>query len=255
MAGVHPTIRFVTASWARIEPVRGAYDEGELDRLQHRVRQVRAEGSEPVVVLHAGSLPDWVIARHGWLDPDIGADWGCYVDRVAQRLAAHVHWWAPIRGPLEEAGWYDDHARLALRALLDAHAAAFLHLKRTQGFGGRPPDVGTMASWATWVGDGLRGRAEAQLRRRLGPDAWVSVLATGRLAPPFSLVGELPNGTPALDWIGVEWEGEVSLPAGEVRGADPDGLVACIGRLAAHGKPLLVPGAGAPAGVRLIGVC
>lgn len=254
MVGPHPELRIVTVSWARVEPERGAYQEGEVDALQHEVRAIRAAGQEPLVVLHAGALPDWVIARQGWLDPDIGADWGCFVDRVAQRLAAHVRLWAPIRGPIEEAGWYDDQARVALRALLDAHAAAYLHLRRTQGFGGRPPEVGTLATWATWSGTGLRGRTEAELRRRLGPDAWVAVLATGRLGPPFSLVGELPNGTPALDWVGVEWAGAVELPSGRTIGADPEGRAACVARLSALGKPLYVPGGGVPAGVRVLGV-
>ncbi len=253
MPGAHPDVRIVTASWARIEPVRGGYDEAALDALQHAVRSVRSEGGEPVVVLHAGALPDWVIARHGWLDPDIGADWGCYVDRVAQRVAAHVRWWAPLRGPLEEAHWYEEGARVVLRALLDAHAAAYLHLKRTQGFGGRPPEVGTLATWATWSGEGLRGHVEARMRARLGPDAWVSVLASGRLAPPFSLVGELPNGTAALDWIGVDWAGSVELPSGRVLGPDEAGRAACVARLAAYGKPMLMPGAGALPGVRRVG--
>ncbi len=254
MAGTHPELRIVTVSWARVEPVRGEYREGEIDALQRQVRAVRASGAEPLVVLHAGALPDWVIARQGWLDPDIGADWGCFVDRVAQRLATHVRLWAPLRGPLEEAEWYEGEARIALRALLDAHAAAYLHLKRSQGFGGRAPEVGTLATWATWTGVGLRGRAEAELRGRFGPDAWVAVLASGRLAPPFALVGELPNGTPALDWVGVEWAGAVELPGGRVLGPDPEGRVSCVGRLAALGKPLFVPGAGVPTGVRVLGV-
>jgi hypothetical protein len=255
MAGPHPTIRFVTVSWTRVEPRRGAYDDGELDTLSRAVRAARAEGDEPLVVLHAGALPDWVIARHGWLDPDVGADWGCFVDRVAQRLAAHVRYWSPVRDPFGEAAWYDGEARTALRALLDAHAAAYLHLKRTHGPGGRPPEVGSLLAWATWTGATLRGRAEAELLARWGPNGWVKVLATGRLAPPFALAGELPNGTPALDWIGVEWGGRVDLPSGERREDDPEALAHCIARLAVHGKPLLVPGGGVPRGVRLLGTC
>ncbi|GDX80390.1 hypothetical protein LBMAG42_22010 [Deltaproteobacteria bacterium] len=240
MGSRHATIRVLLCSWARVEPSRGAYDDVELDAIAQRIRLARAEGAEPVVVLHSGALPDWVIARHGWLDPDIIGVWGCYVDRVAQRVGVHVRWWAPLRGPLEEASFYDGEARLALRALLDAHASAYLHLKRTQGFRGEHPEVGTIATWALWTGDGWRGRAAAGLRERLGPDAWISVLASGKLAPPFALVGELSNGTPALDWIGVDWAGVVRFPREELVGSDDEARDLCLQRLTAHGKPLLV---------------
>ena len=208
-----------------------------------------------MLVLHAGALPDWLLAHHGWLDADTLAAWSCYVDRVAQRVAVLVRWWAPLRGPLEEAAAYEGDARPVLRALLDAHAAAWLHLHRSQGYGGQPPAVGTLATWAAWTGDTLRGRAEAELRARFGPDAWVGVLASGRIAPPFGLVGELPNGAPALDWIGVDWLGEVGLP-GERRG---DAAIAArdhtLQRLAGFGKPLLLADGARPAhvGARWVG--
>jgi len=133
--------------------------------------------------------------------------------------------------------------------LLDAHAAAYLHLHRTVGFGGRPPAIGTIATWARWTADTLRGRAEVALRERLGPDAWVGVLATGKLAPPFSLVGELPNGTPALDFIGVDWAGVVALP-GEARVGDDDAARdQTLQRLGGLGKPIFLPSGERPAGV------
>lgn len=245
----HPPARIVTASWARIEPARGAYREVELDTLAANVRAVRAEGAEPIVVLHAGALPDWVIAYGGWLDPDVLAGWGCYVDRVAQRVGVFVRFWAPLRGPLEEAGWYEGEARAAGRTLLDAHAGAYLHLRRSQGFGGHPPEVGTIATWAHWRGTTLRGRAEAELTSRLGPDAWVSVLASGRLAPPFGIFGELPNGTPALDWIGVDWGGEVVFPGGARAGDAEAERDHTLQRLGGYGKPIWLDGGARPANV------
>jgi len=241
--------RLVGVSWARIEPTRGAYAEGALDTLAATLRAVRAAGEEPVVVLHAGALPDWVVETHGWLDPDVLAGWSCYVDRVAQRVGVLVRWWTPIRGPLEEAEVYEGEARLALRTMLDAHAAAFLHLHRSQGHGGQPPQVGTIATWARWTGAGLRGRAEAELRSRLGADAWLGVLATGRLAPPFGLVGDLPTGGPALDWIGVDWGGVVALPEGRRLGEDEAARDLTVQRLGGYGKPMLVDGAAPAAGL------
>ncbi|MSQ03788.1 MAG: hypothetical protein EXR71_18195 [Myxococcales bacterium] len=207
MAKGQPPPAVVAVSWARVEPTRGDYDDGAVDALIATVRGSRAAGAEPLVVLHDGALPDWVIERHGWLDPDVLAAWGCYVDRVAQRAGVHVRRWVPIRGPFQEAGWYDREAAAVLRVLLDVHAIAYLHLHRCQGYGGGAPEVGTLATWgASPVGVLARVR-RALGQRGEGADAWVRVLATGKLAPPFGLFGELPNGTPALDFIGMEWAG------------------------------------------------
>lgn len=235
----------IGTSWARVEPSRGDYDEVELARVRDALRAERAAGRAPMLVLHDGALPDWVIARHGWLDPDVLAGWGCYVDRVAQRCGVHIRYACPIRDPLGEASWYDGEAREALRVLLDAHAVAYLHLHRTQGLGGHPVAVGSIVSWAHWVPAGLRGRVEVELRERLGPSAWLGVLATGKLAPPFSLVGELSNGTPALDWIGLDWQGEVELPGERLVGPAPAALPAVLGRLQPFGKPVCLFGADA----------
>ncbi len=208
MAPAHALHLAVPVAWARVEPRRGAYAEAELDTLGAKLRQLRASGTEPTVVLHAGALPDWVLARRGWLDPTVLADWGCFVDRVAQRVGVHVRRWATFRDPFGEAAWYDGEVRHVLRTLLDAHATAWLHLARTQGTGGKRPDVGVIVRLGAEAPPvGLRQRAARALREAYGEEAWLRVLATGRVSPPFGAFGELPNGTPALDWIGAEWAG------------------------------------------------
>ena len=191
-----PRHRRVTVAWARVEPIRGEYDEEELSGLSGQVRAVRTTGMEPMVVLHDGALPDWVIARHGWLHPDVLASWGCYVDRVAQKLGVHVAAWVPILGMIGEAGWYDGEQRAVLRTLVEAHATAYLHVKRSQGYGGISPAIGM---WEP--GRAARGGFLAK------PAAVARVLATGRWSFPLGLVGELSNGTPALDFVALG-EGE-----------------------------------------------
>lgn len=212
------------ASWARVEPERGRYDDAELAACRRAVLDARKKGLEPVVVAHAGALPDWAIGRGGWLAPDALATWGCYVDRLGGALGELLRWWVGLATPLEEAAWYEDDARRVARILIDAQAAAYLHLRRGPGAGGAPAGVGVLARWG--ADHGLRGA----IADRTGPEALVRVLATGRLGPPFAAFGELPNGTPAVDWIGVDWAG---------RG---EGLARVLARLGAWGLPLVVRG-------------
>ena len=179
--------RRLEVPWARVEPRRGDYDEAELARLNLTLRAV-APG-DTVVVLHAGCLPDWVIARGGWLDPDAVASFGCYVDRVAQAVGVLVARWATFACFFDEVEAYESEAPRVARVLLDAHATAYLHLRRTQGKGGKSPQVGLIEEWTT-----SRARERAALLR---------VLTTGKLHPPFGRFGELPNGSAALDFVGV----------------------------------------------------
>ncbi len=180
----------VGVSWSRVERARGEYDADELAALSRSLRERRAEGGEPVVVLHAGALPDWSIARGGWLDPDVLAGWSCYVDRVAQAVGVHVGFYLTFDGLLAEASWYEADAPRVARTLVEAHAAAYLHLRRSSGAGGRHPEVGVMEGGA---GAGARPPPVAPLLR---------VLASGRWHRPFGWLGELPNGTPCLDFVG-----------------------------------------------------
>ena len=244
------------AAWARVEPERGRYDDGELERGRAALIAARKRGVEPVVCAHAGALPDWQIAREGWVDPDVAAGWGCYIDRLAHAYGELVRVWVSMWEPLAEAAWYDEERALVARTLLDALATAYLHLKRAPGTAGKPPWIAVVERFASWQeGEGqrlpaalrVRSRLDAALRGRLGPEALVAVLATGRLQPPFGTMGELPNGTPAVDVIGVRWEGGRRVTDGERSGGDdPDALQATLDRVWKHARPLLL--VGGPAG-------
>ena len=256
-AALRPLV-LLPASWALVEPERGRYDDAELDRCRKAVSSARKAGLEPMIVAHQGALPDWQLAREGWMDPDAGAGWGCYVDRLARAFGELVRYWISMWEPLEEAAAYDAERAVVGRALLDHAATAYLHLKRAPGTAGRPPWVGVVERCADWQEPrragplpSVRGRLDAATRSRLGPEALFRVLATGRLAPPFAPVGELPNGTPALDFAGVSWAGGRSVtddtPTGD---AAPEALPQLLLRLGEHARPLLLVGAPAGAGAR-----
>ncbi len=178
-------------SWARVEPERGDYAVAELAELGGRLRGDRAAGLDPVLVLHGGALPDWQLARGGWVDPGALAAWSCLVDRVAQAVGVHVGHYLVMDDLLREAWWHDGDAAAVARVLIEAHATAYLHLRRSSGPGGRPPLVGT------WV---RRGPDPARrLEERL-----LAVLASGRWKAPFGRMGELPNGTACLDLVATD---------------------------------------------------
>ena len=141
------------------------------------------------VVVHSGALPDWQIARGGWADPDVLANWGCWIDRLGRALLEAVDGWFALWDPLGEAACYDRDARRIGRVLLDAQAVARLELHRGSGAGPLP------------VGAVLKG--PAGLRERWAARTWVESAASGKLRPPWALAGELSNGTGALDVLGL----------------------------------------------------
>lgn len=231
------------ASWAAAEPERGRFDTGLFERGRRLLHRARRRGVEPVVCLHRGALPDWQLARDGWLDPDAPAAWGCFADKLAYAWGEQLRWWITFWEPLEEAAWYDDERARVARLLLDAQATAYLHLRRGPGPGGRPAQVGLVESWAAWREGGVRGRLESALRAHLGPDALAKVLFTGRLAPPFAPVGELPNGTPALDWLGVRWRGVLRVgDRARLEGDGAEELADTLDRLWAYSRALVLVG-------------
>jgi hypothetical protein len=201
------------ASWARGEPERGAYAEAELLGWRRAAAAARRRGAEVWVVAHAGALPDWQIARGGWLDPDALANWGCWVDRLAHTLTEVVAGWFGLWDPLGEAAWYGADARRVARLLLDAQAAAHLQLHR--GSGALARQVGVALTLAPPAIDGVRGRA-LLVTHLMVSEAWVRAATTGRVGPPFALTGELPNGTGAVDVVGIVGDGRAGrLGAGK----------------------------------------
>ena len=129
-----------------------------------------------------------------------------WVDWLARGTAELVRYWFSFHGLLREAAWSLHRAPEVARLLIDAHAHARLLLHRSPGFQGRACEVGVIEHFSGPTDPMNRAQALTLLR----------VLATGRLERPFALTGELPNGTPALDRVGLHWRGSAQ---GDVAGA------------------------------------
>jgi len=131
-----------SVEWARIEPVEGEFDEGQLDHYLRMTDVVRAAGLTPMVTLHHFTLPQWLAARGGWTDPHAPDLFARYCERVVRHLGARVDWWCTINEPGNVAvggylgvfGWppgttsYDDYRRAA-DGLSRGHRAGLLAVK------------------------------------------------------------------------------------------------------------------------------
>lgn len=59
----------ISLEWARIEPVRGRYDEAAIDGYRQRILRMKESGLRPVVTLHHFTHPSWFHRETPWHDP------------------------------------------------------------------------------------------------------------------------------------------------------------------------------------------
>jgi beta-glucosidase len=59
----------ISLEWARIEPVRGQYDEAMVDQYRQRLLKMKAAGIRPVVTLHHFTHPKWFHSETPWHEP------------------------------------------------------------------------------------------------------------------------------------------------------------------------------------------
>lgn len=88
-----------SVEWARIEPEEGSIAESELDHYRRMTDAVREAGLTPLVTLQHFTLPRWVAARGGWLDPATPARFARYCDTVVRALGDRVDWYCTINEP------------------------------------------------------------------------------------------------------------------------------------------------------------
>jgi beta-glucosidase len=92
------TFRY-SVEWARVEPEEGRFDGRELDHYRRVTDAVLEAGLTPMVTLHHFSLPRWVAATGGWMDPATPARLARYCDTVVRALGNRVDWYCTINEP------------------------------------------------------------------------------------------------------------------------------------------------------------
>jgi beta-glucosidase len=165
------TYRF-SVEWARVEPSEGAFDEAQLDHYRRMAETVVEHGMRPMVTLHHFTLPQWVAASGGWLDPRTPARFARYCRRVVAALGDAVDWYCTVNEP---------------------GVVAFGGYLGALGF---PPGRHDLGSWETAIDTLLEAM-------RLGRAAVKEARPQARAGATHSLQEWAANaaGAPLLDWM------------------------------------------------------
>lgn len=140
----HNAHRF-SIEWARIEPHEGVFDEKEIEHYRQVLRALKARGLEPIVTLHHWTEPLWFTHSGGFLRKDSAAIFARYCARVVRALGGDARLWITLNEP--EVITSNAYLRgkwppfkkspivylRMLRALMDAHSAAYAAMKEVRG--------------------------------------------------------------------------------------------------------------------------
>ena len=122
--------------WARLEPRRGVFDDGALERYAEILSLCTARGLEPIVTLHHFTHP-WWLGEEFWLRPGSPDIFARHVERIVPALTPYCRRWVTINEPniVTLMGWIEGacppgrrmavaDAFCALDNLLTAHVLA-----------------------------------------------------------------------------------------------------------------------------------
>jgi beta-glucosidase len=83
--------------WARLEPERGVHDLAAVEHYRAALTAAHDSGITPWVCLHHFTLPAWVAADGGFVNPTTRTDaWTRHVEFVAETFGDLVGGWQPI---------------------------------------------------------------------------------------------------------------------------------------------------------------
>ena len=136
----HNAHRF-SLEWARIEPVRGQWNQAAIEHYRRVLRSLNARGLTPFVTLWHFTQPVWFAADGGWRNEENIAAFVNYVRFVISELGDLAEFWVTLNEPLvytfqayDEGRWppfvHDrNDALMVARNLLLAHARAYHAIK------------------------------------------------------------------------------------------------------------------------------
>lgn len=123
--------------WARIEPVRGQFDQSALDHYADELAHLCDAGITALVTLHHFNNPWWFEQAGGFLSPDAITVFTEYTRAVVERLSPWVDDWITINEPnvyavngYRDGTWPPGHHSLGetikvMGTLAQAHIAAY----------------------------------------------------------------------------------------------------------------------------------
>ncbi len=78
--------------WARIEPVKGKYEEAEIEHYRKILDCCHENGIVPVVTMHHFSSPKWLVSEGGWENEKTVGYFADYCRYVAERLGSRMEY-------------------------------------------------------------------------------------------------------------------------------------------------------------------
>jgi len=103
------TYRF-SVEWARIEPVRGQFDEKEIAHYMDVIQCCKQNGVEPVITLHHFTSPKWLIEMGGWDNEEVIDLFANYAKYVTEKLGDEIDYICTIN---------EANMRLQIMALME----------------------------------------------------------------------------------------------------------------------------------------
>lgn len=127
--------------WSRIEPEEGTFDPEAIEYYRNYIKELKAQGIEPMLNIWHWTLPLWFADRGGFKKASNLVYWDRFITKVSEEFAPLVRniitlnepnvyashsyvmgWWPP-----QEHNWFD--ASLVIWNLTKAHKRAYRILK------------------------------------------------------------------------------------------------------------------------------
>jgi beta-glucosidase len=264
----------LSVEWSRVEPERGRFDEGAIDRYKAICDAATAAGITPWVNLFHFTHPRWFVERGGFLVPENHDDFRRYVERLGRALSPHARefhsqnesmvyvFGGYLIGELPPFVRDRGKAYAMTRAVLRLHADAYRILKEIDA-------ENRITTIEVYLDYRPEDPEDAENERTVvGFDRWyhgsvLDGLATGKIELPGEEPEEVPGLRGALDAYGLNFYSSTRLGPSGVgsysdvddppidvmgRAVHPRGLEAGLRRVAEAlpGVPLLVTENGCP---------
>jgi beta-glucosidase len=89
-----------SVEWARLEPEAGKFDEQQVAHYRRMLEACKANGLKPVVTLFHFTLPRWMAAKGGWLNPSCVTHFEQFAAFAGQRFGDLADLWCTLNEPV-----------------------------------------------------------------------------------------------------------------------------------------------------------
>ncbi|MFP4344812.1 MAG: glycoside hydrolase family 1 protein [Anaerolineales bacterium] len=205
----------LSIEWSRVEPEPGRFDDAALECYRAMLKDLVDRGLEPMVTLHHFSNPMWLEKQGGWENEGTIAYFTRFVEQVVRALGERTTLWCTINEPnvysvmgylygLFPPGKQDlKTARVVLKHLLRAHAAAYRSIHRLQS-DARVGLAHNLRIFDPANPESLMDRLAAKGQDLMFNESTLRAVWRGWWIPPLGF-GPAWSLRRTLDWIGLNY--------------------------------------------------